>query len=297
MPAILVVDDDDVDRELASRCLDSIPDVVIRFASDGTRAMEEIARTRFDLVLTDLRMPQMDGLQLVEKVREEHPLLPVVLMTAKGSEQIAVQALEAGAASYVPKRDLKNELAETVVQVLLVQESRRSQAEILRFLNGTETRFVLSSNPEHISPVVGFLQGNLERLQFGVESDRTHVGIALVEALANAMIHGNLEIPSELKVEDREEFERLLEERQNDPRYSGRVVVCEARESPKRIEYTIKDEGKGFDVTALPDPRLPENLLSLSGRGIMLMHTFMDEVTYNEAGNRVTLVKESPRPR
>ncbi len=297
MPAILVVDDDAVDRELVSRCLRSIPDVVIRYASDGTQAIEDIERVRPDLVLTDLRMPRMDGLQLVEKVRESHPLLPVVLMTAKGNEQIAVQALEAGAASYVPKSDLLNELVETVIHVLLVQESRRSQSEILRFLNGTETRFVLKSNPEHISPVVGFFQGNLERLQFGAESDRTHVGIALVEALSNAIIHGNLEVASELKSENREEFDRLIEQRRNDPRYSGRVVGCVARESPWRIEYVIKDEGRGFDATSLPDPHLPENLLSLSGRGIMLMRTFMDEVTYNDTGNQVTLVKANPRNR
>jgi len=294
MPAILVVDDDGVDRELASRCLRSIPDIEIRYANDGTQAIEEIARAQPDLVLTDLRMPRMDGLQLVEKLKEEYPQLPVVLMTAKGSEQIAVQALAAGAASYVPKSVLKEDLVDTVIQVILIQESRRSQSEILRFLRGTETLFVLGNNPKHISPVVGFMQDRLERLEFGGPTVRAHFGIALSEALANAMIHGNLEIASELKRKDRAGFDRLIEERQNDPRYAERVVELEAKESPWRIEYVIRDQGGGFDVKSLPDPRRPENLLSLSGRGILLMCAFMDEVTFNANGNQVTLAKSNP---
>lgn len=294
MPAILVVDDDSVDRELVSRCLRSIPDIEIRYASDGTQAIEEIARRQPDLVLTDLRMPQMDGLQLVEKVKQDYPQLPVVLMTARGSEQIAVQALAAGAASYVPKSVLKEELVDTVIQVLLIRESRRSQSEILPFLRGTETLFVLGNNPKHISPVAGFLQDHLERLEFGGETVRAHIGIALAEALANAMIHGNLEVPSELKRTSRAGFDRLIEERRNDPHYAERVVELEAKESPWRVEYVIRDQGGGFDVKSLPDPHRPENLLSLSGRGIMLMCAFMDEVTFNAKGNQVTLAKNNP---
>jgi len=53
----------------------------------------------------------------------------------------------------------------------------------------------------------------------------------------------------------------------------------------------IADEGPGFDPKSLPDPRDSESLESVSGRGVMLMRLFMDEVTYNESGNSVTLVK------
>ena len=71
-----------------------------------------------DLVLTDLHMPEMDGLELVVEVRKNFPLVPVILMTAYGSEEIAIQALQKGAASYVPKRNLAQDLAETTENVL-----------------------------------------------------------------------------------------------------------------------------------------------------------------------------------
>jgi anti-sigma regulatory factor (Ser/Thr protein kinase) len=53
----------------------------------------------------------------------------------------------------------------------------------------------------------------------------------------------------------------------------------------------VKDDGPGFDVGALPDPRDPEYMLRASGRGVLLMRTFMDEVVFNAAGNEVTLIK------
>ena len=57
------------------------------------------------------------------------------------------------------------------------------------------------------------------------------------------------------------------------------------------IKFVIRDEGKGFDWCGLPDPTDPQNLLKVSGRGVLLMKTFMDEVNFNQAGNEVTLVK------
>lgn len=294
MTSVLVVDDDAVDRQLASRCLGSFESMEIRYAKDGEEALAEIARQRPDVVLTDLLMPRIDGLELVERVTAADPFLPVVLMTARGSEQVAVQALKAGAASYVAKSDLRRDLAETIEQVLEVQEARRSQVEVLSYLQRTESRFSLPNDPSLISPLVAYLQGGLERLAFGSETVRGHMGIALMEALSNAMIHGNLEVGSDLKRSNRDMYERMIAKRRVALPYARRVVICEVRETRDRIDYTIRDSGPGFDVASLPDPTDPENLLGVTGRGIMLMCTFMDEVTYNDKGNEVCLTKLRP---
>ena len=64
--------------------------------------------------------------------------------------------------------------------------------------------------------------------------------------------------------------------------------------TPGEARFVIADEGRGFDVGAVPDPTAPENLARPSGRGIFLMKTFLDDVRYNEAGNEVTLLKRRP---
>lgn len=294
MTTILVVDDDSVDQELAERCLRSLDGIEVSFASDGETALDLVRDRQPDLVLTDLRMPGMDGVELVEHLSADFPLVPVILMTSQGNELVAVRALQAGAASYVPKRDLKETLADTVEQILMVAEARRSRADILRFLDRFETHFELANDPELITPVVACVEDNLERLGFGNAAIRTQIGSALMEALSNAMLHGNLEIGSELRRTDRDAFDALVAERRSSEPYVSRRVRYSAKESPDRVEYTIADEGPGFDPADLPDPSDPANLLAVDGRGVMLMKNFMDEVRFSEDGASVTMVRKAP---
>jgi anti-sigma regulatory factor (Ser/Thr protein kinase) len=59
----------------------------------------------------------------------------------------------------------------------------------------------------------------------------------------------------------------------------------------QKATFIITDEGPGFDVSSLPDPTDPANLETPSGRGLLLMRTFMDDVKYNATGNRCTMIK------
>jgi len=293
MTRILVVDDEYVDREVARRSLVSFDeDFELEFANDGNEAMAIVEAKSVDLVLTDLRMPEMDGLELVERLREEYPLIPVILMTARGSEQIAVKALAAGAASYVPKDEIESELHETIEQVLDVAEARRTRKELLAFLH-RETHFELVNDIHLIHPLVAYFQDSLERLEFGNEAVRTRIGMALSEGVANAIVRGNLDVGSELRATDRDAYDALIAERTGQEPYSDRRVYCTSMESVEEVRYTIRDEGNGFDPATVPDPTKAENLLMVSGRGIMLMRTFMDEVKYNAKGNAVTLIKRA----
>jgi len=293
MPRILIVDDEDIDREAAERYLRPLGDLEVLLATEGNQALELVASHAPDLMLTDLRMPGMDGLELVEKMRSEHPLVPVILMTSQGNERIAVQALQAGAASYVPKRELKEELVDTVIQVLEVAEARQSRSRLLGYLLGRETSFDLENDPALIFTVAAFLQDSLERLGFANDTVRSQVGMALVEAISNAMIHGNLEVDSDLRKTDRSGYERLIGERRKQKPYSARRVRCACRETTEEVVYVFADEGSGFDPSTIPDPTDPANILRASGRGIMLMRTFMDRVAFNDKGNQITLSKRA----
>jgi len=110
----------------------------------------------------------------------------------------------------------------------------------------------------------------MERLHWG-EHDVFSVRLAMEEALINAIKHGNHYDPSKHV-----------------------QVRCGISEGLLRIE--IEDEGKGFDLAAVPDPTDPDNLESPCGRGIMLMRGFMSRVEYNEVGNRVVLEKDISPP-
>ncbi len=111
MTTVLVVDDSAVDRRLAGGILETASGLKVEYATNGVEALKKIEQALPDVVLSDLQMPEMDGLELVRQIRNRFPLVPVILMTAHGSEDIAVQALALGASSYVPKVKLARRIA------------------------------------------------------------------------------------------------------------------------------------------------------------------------------------------
>jgi CheY-like chemotaxis protein/anti-sigma regulatory factor (Ser/Thr protein kinase) len=297
MPRVLIVDDDPVHRDLAGRYLEGLNGLETRAATDGHDALRALGEQPADIVVTDLYMPSMDGLDLVGKIHEEFPGLPVVLMTSYGSEQLAVRALAAGAASYVPKSALKEDLLRTVRQVLELTRARRGDEQILEHLASSENAFALPNDTELITPLVAHFQDQLRALRYGDDSLRTQVAMALMEALSNAMIHGNLEIPSALRRDRPEEYHAMSKSRPDAAPYAARRVHVTALLSPERVSYVIRDEGPGFDPSLLPDPTLPENMTRVSGRGMLLIRAFMDRVEYSPGGNQITMEKNVLRSR
>jgi len=109
MTTVLIVDDNPMDRRFAGACVEE-SGMSATYAEHGKDALEKLDAEKPDIVLTDLDMPEMDGLALVRDLQRRDPTLPVILMTAKGSEEIAAEALAAGASSYVPKKNFQQEV-------------------------------------------------------------------------------------------------------------------------------------------------------------------------------------------
>jgi serine/threonine-protein kinase RsbW len=98
------------------------------------------------------------------------------------------------------------------------------------------------------------------------EADRFAIHLALEEAFVNAVQHGN----------------------QSDPK---KKIFVRYSVTPDRFDVTVSDQGPGFNPNTLPDPRDPENLCKSSGRGVLLIRAYMDQVEYNPKGNQIRMVK------
>jgi anti-sigma regulatory factor (Ser/Thr protein kinase) len=152
-------------------------------------------------------------------------------------------------------------------------------------------RFALGNDVAHVPALIAHLQSYIDRFQLFDENSSIRVAIALEEAISNAIHHGNLELSSELREQSTDRYLRLVAERRQRKPYSDRRVHVEAWLSPAEAVFTIKDEGPGFDPSALADPTAPANRIKASGRGVLLIRTFMDAVHYNQRGNEVTMRK------
>lgn len=290
---VLVVDDSPFDRRLTAGLIDKLEDFSALTARDGVEALAKIDSEPVSIVLTDLQMPTLDGLGLVERVKSRYPSIPVVIMTACGSEETAMEALRRGAASYVPKKSLARDLVDTIRQVLVVAEHKKRRNRLHASIERRTTNVRLENDPDMIDPFIQMSQDDLSSMNLFDENARMRIAMALREALANAIYHGNLEVSSDLRQDDEREFYRLAESRRSTPPYANRTVEIRTEIDREGVLYEIVDHGPGFDVAILDRPFDPEDLMRIGGRGLLLIRTFMDQMIHNETGNRITLIKRA----
>ncbi len=298
MMRVMVVDDTAVDRMLAGGLIQEAGNVEVVYANNGQEAFDRMDDVAPDLVVTDMQMPEMDGLELVTQIRTHFPNVPVILMTAQGSEAIAVEALERGASSYVPKAQLNTRLRHTVQDVLSLSQSEQSYEHLIKCQKRVEFGYELDNDPALINAIVDLAQQMVRGLGLTDHTGTYRVGIAFREALNNSLYHGNLELSNEEIDDSREALmiggEDIVTQRRAEKPYSERRIYVDIRMDREEARFIIEDEGPGFDYVSQLTTLDPKADGSLEGdrRGFVLMLTFMDEVSFNETGNRVTMVKQ-----
>ncbi|MEM6460110.1 MAG: ATP-binding protein [Planctomycetota bacterium] len=266
---------------------------------------ESATRTpgHFQLVVADLDLLADDDHRLLQSLLKEEPERPVLVTGGDEPVDKVVGVLHAGGAGYVHLDRLDAELLVQVERVVNAAWRNQSRARLLDCMTASVSTFEIGNDPLLLPALLTRLQASLTLFGIGDEAQRTRVGIALEEALSNALYHGNLEVSSRLREESFEAYYELAAERRTQPPYADRRITVTETLTADAASFTIADEGPGFDTAKLREDRAPDgddteagdtcpiNLEALSGRGVMLMRAFMDEVTYNAAGNEVTLVK------
>src|SRR5262249_37083785 len=134
---------------------------------------------------------------LVTAVRIHYPRVPVVLITAHGSEELAVQALQQGAASYVPKSQLARNLLPAVEQVLELARDNRGYEALAQAMDYAEFRFRAENDIAATDRLVELVQQLAASIGTCDSGGQVRLGMALEEALRMAILRGNLELTAE----------------------------------------------------------------------------------------------------
>lgn len=268
----------------------------VMHVENGRLGLEALAEYSLDVVVTDLEMPECNGLELVQRMRADYAHVPAILVTSQGSEALAVEALQYGAAGYVPKHDMKALLNQTVADVLSVLQSDESYSKLISTLTKNVFEFDMPNDPSLIAPLTGLLMQISSGLQVFGGMELVRLGMATEQAVLNAMYRGNLELnreqtPSDNSIIHDGATNDLVEQRKSESPYAERRVYVSATATTEEIRIVVRDQGNGFDTSILPSPGNPEMLDASGGRGLVLMTSFVDSVTFNQKGNEVTLVK------
>ena len=141
-PGLLVVDDEEGIREVVIRALKRrFPEHQIFSACDGMEALELLEKQPIHLVLTDLMMPRLNGMDLIKKVRGIYPDIPVVVMTAKRDLDVALKTIETGAISYIQKP------FENLAQVTNTVADALGRGSLLSQLNQEMMKLLIEAMP------------------------------------------------------------------------------------------------------------------------------------------------------
>jgi serine/threonine-protein kinase RsbW len=260
---ILIIDDHD---DLASALKEVFEKIghQVKTIESRDEALQLDSIESYDLVITDL-----DGDKFANEVAspaEQASCLPSFPVSTPGE---TIKAFKLCAANFRRDEFNEDELKNFVETILNYKIQFVDKAEIVQTLR-ENIQFELPSAISTMHAVLDYLMKRVEKLGV-INPEQSNLFIALDEAFVNAVKHGN-------------KFD------------ANKLVRVTAEVSTKEARFTVEDEGEGFDVNAIPDPRDPQNLFKASGRGVLFIYNIMDEVKYNDRGNRLTMVKKSEEP-
>ncbi len=278
---ILAVDDDEHVRRLLHDAL-KLRGYEVELAVDGVDAACKLRDEEFDIVITDLQMPRMDGRRLAQIATQIRPGIGLIIITAHPSDSSALSTFSDGAAAYLLKpvdlRDLYRAVREVererndIAGKVAAGEAPGSRVRVRSLKSG----WIEFEAPSHQLYVERFTNLFEVLLHNGLSEEQLDdIKIAVHELGTNAVEWGN----------------------EGDVR---RPVRISAMIEPEQLVLVIEDQGRGFKPTTVPNPIVdPEGVAEgrrtagkrPGGYGIAMARAAMDDIFYNSAGNTVVLTK------
>lgn len=288
---ILIVEDDIVSRELL-RVVVQKEGYECQFAEDGIHGLELFHEFKPDVVITDIRMPRLDGIGLLQRIRSVERNVIIIIVTAHGNEEIALQALHLGANNYLKKpinlEDLRIIL--TRYDSIILNKVYKKDISIL-LLNQSIT-MVIDSDFDLVPSVSEYLTKQVKHIFSGTDLISIELGIS--ELLLNAIEHGSFNITNKDKEKALQENNliELYNARKQDEKYANRKITILFNRNQNYCEWTIADEGNGFNWKYIPSPFTENATENLHGRGVYISKLQFDSIDYSEKGNSVTARKK-----
>lgn len=274
MKTILIVDDDPDIHDLLTAAL-ADGNYLIDHAYDGVEGLHALEAKSVDLVITDIRMPQLDGLELLKRIHQARPGTKVLVMTAESTPAKIISSLRDHAYAFFQKPfslNVVSELVDRAFSSSIAEDDINVVSAIPRWI-----ALQLRCKLQIADQIIPFLQQIETDLSTQARED---IATAFRELLMNAIEHGG----------------------HSDPTTTVRLDYIRTARS---IIYKISDPGQGFSFEDLPhaavsnSPDAPfEHLevreklgLRAGGFGLVLSRQLADELIYNQAGNEVLFIK------
>lgn len=267
----------------------------ITYVSNIKDAIEKCWERNYELIMVETELPNHeDAFEFIEKVRQKMPQAMFIVLTKDGKMKDAVEAFQSGAIDFIAKPVNVKDILSILTKFQSLTSYARMAYDVQEMVIEERRSFILPTDFYLINLFLDDLMQMIQNFPNFNKSELRGIRFSLYEMIVNAMEHGNLEINYEQKKSLLEEFidyYEYLESKSKEAPYRDRKVWFTYHYMNNKITFEITDEGPGFDVSNVPSPKDAENINNLNGRGILITKINMDEVTYNDKGNSVILVK------
>ncbi|EMK02329.1 ATP-binding protein [Leptospira sp. B5-022] len=281
---ILFVDDEEVIRDLFQEIFGSEYELVLAGTAEQGLTLAE--SETFDLIITDIRLPRMNGIEFITKLREKGVDTPFIVITGNQDIQISINALRLGAVDFFLKPFRMEAIRYSLLRFKNLFYAGKDLVDKRMFqVRESRQKFALLPRLGNLNQYVHLILKSLSHLPNLHSEDQLSLKVALYELIGNAIEHGCARINYHQKQE--------LMFQENDY-FSYVDKICESKEEwikvevdydDTRVTVILEDGGDGFDPARVPDPVQDPNASQLSGRGIFLVRMNVDSLSYNDKGN------------
>jgi DNA-binding response OmpR family regulator len=264
-------------------------------------AVDAVRTHRPDLVLLAFPEDGPAGATTLQEIRDEDPSTVVVLLVDRARAADIGRFLDLGAVNVLAKPLDVREVEYLLNEMYLAIEEESDIRQVLHMVASRRTKLRFPGTPAHMGRIVAFLGREVRNGYPGLRVPVTEIKLALYEALANAIEHGNLEIDYDTKTRalDGEGggLDSLVRGRMADPRLAKRKIWISVDYLPDRVVYRVRDEGAGFAPDVQHRRQGLKDTTALHGRGIALITHYMDKVWWNPRGNEIRMMRRILQPR
>ncbi len=260
--SVLIVDDERETRDTIAEVVQQL-DLQAITAADGVEALQKLGAQKIDLILTDLLMPRMDGLELLARLKEVNPQIPVAVISGYGDATKTTAALTSGAFNFLAKPYSTGDIENVVRKGLRLRELSLGTYTLSQHLKSV-AEMELPTYP-HLLPSVTLFA--VKECQWrGIEDDKLlhRISICVDELLTNAFLHGN-------------------------KRNRKKKIHVRLSFDGEKVTFTVRDEGEGFDTKALrkkfKEGGIPKK------RGLFIVNYLMDELSFGKKGTEASFTK------
>ena len=259
---ILIIDDAEEIRTSLSAIVEQLGLIPLT-ASNGLEALQLMQSERVDLIITDLMMPRMDGLQFILQSRSINPKIPIAVISAYGDVKNATFALTRGAFNFISKPFSIKEVDNIIKKGLRLRELALGTDRLLKNIRN-QTEITIPSYPHLIPSVTYYILKECQWRGIDNENILNNISVCTDEILTNALIHGN-KGSAQKKVSITLSFDT------------------------EKFTLTVQDEGEGFEAREYSQ-QLKKNQLDIPAkRGLFIVEYLTDKVSFNDRGNEISI--------